>query len=95
MDWSIPRALAWVRENRERIDRFIAAWNEFLIAYVFLNDQEKQTLIVWLASFTTSRGTDWGPLMAGATLTALPVVVFFVLIHRKIAFGLTAGAVRG
>jgi N,N'-diacetylchitobiose transport system permease protein len=74
---------------------FIQAWNEFLIAYVFLNDAEKQTLTVWLANFTTSRGTDWGPLMAGATLTALPVVVFFLLIHRKIAFGLTAGAVRG
>jgi N,N'-diacetylchitobiose transport system permease protein len=74
---------------------FIQAWNEFLIAYVFLNDQEKQTLTVWLASFTTSRGTDWGPLMAGATLTALPVVVFFALVSRKIAFGLTTGAVRG
>jgi N,N'-diacetylchitobiose transport system permease protein len=74
---------------------FIQAWNEFLIAYVFLNDAEKQTLTVWLAGFTTSRGTDWGPLMAGATLTALPVVVFFLLIHRKIAFGLTAGAVKG
>ena len=32
---------------------FIQAWNEFIIAYVFLNDQEKQTLTVWLASFTT------------------------------------------
>jgi N,N'-diacetylchitobiose transport system permease protein len=74
---------------------FVVAWNEFLIAYVFLNDPEKQTLTVWLAGFTTQRGTDWGPLMAGATLTALPVVVFFLLIHRKIAFGLTAGAVRG
>ena len=73
---------------------FIQAWNEFIIAYVLLSSQEKQTLTVWLASFTTSRGTDWGPLMAGATLTALPVVVFFVLVHRKIAFGLTAGAVR-
>ena len=41
------------------------------------------------------RGTDWGPLMAAATLTALPVVIFFVIIHRRIAFGLTAGAVRG
>jgi N,N'-diacetylchitobiose transport system permease protein len=74
---------------------FVVAWNEFLIAYVFLNDAEKQTLTVWLAGFTTSRGTDWGPLMAAATLTALPVLVFFLLIHRKIAFGLTAGAVRG
>jgi N,N'-diacetylchitobiose transport system permease protein len=62
---------------------------------VLLQSQEKQTLTIWLAFFTTQRGTDWGPLMAGATLTALPVVVFFVLVHRKIAFGLTQGAVRG
>src|ERR671911_6280 len=74
---------------------FIVTWNEFLIAYVLLQSQDNQTLPVWLASFTTLRGTEWGPLMAAATLTALPVVVFFVLIHRRIAFGLTAGAVRG
>jgi N,N'-diacetylchitobiose transport system permease protein len=74
---------------------FVVAWNEFLIAYVFLNDPEKQTLNVWLAGFTTMRGTDWGPLMAAATLTALPPLFFFLLIHRRIAFGLTAGAVRG
>jgi N,N'-diacetylchitobiose transport system permease protein len=74
---------------------FIQAWNEFIIAYVFLHTPQKQTLMVWLASFTTLRGTDWGPLMAGATLCALPVVVFFLLVQRRIAFGLTAGAVRG
>jgi N,N'-diacetylchitobiose transport system permease protein len=74
---------------------FIQAWNEFLIAYVFLHTPEKQTLMVWLASFTTLRGTNWGPLMAGATLCALPVVFFFLLVQRRIAFGLTAGAVRG
>ena len=74
---------------------FIQAWNEFIIAYVFLNSPQHQTLTIWLASFTSLRGTDWGPLMAGATLTALPVVAFFVLVQRKIAFGLTAGAVRG
>ena len=74
---------------------FIQAWNEFIIAYVFLHDPQKQTLTVWLANFTTNRGTAWGSLMAGATLTALPVVVFFLLVQRRIAFGLTAGAVRG
>jgi N,N'-diacetylchitobiose transport system permease protein len=74
---------------------FIQAWNEYLIAYVLLSSPEKQTLTVWLASFTTARGTDWGGLMAGATLTAIPVVIFFVALHRKIAFGLTAGAVKG
>jgi N,N'-diacetylchitobiose transport system permease protein len=74
---------------------FIQAWNEYIIAYVLLSTPEKQTLTVWLASFTTQRGTDWGPLMAGATLTALPVVVFFLLVQRRVAFGLTAGAVKG
>jgi N,N'-diacetylchitobiose transport system permease protein len=74
---------------------FIQAWNEFIIAYVFLHTPEKQTLMVWLASFTTLRGSDWGPLMAGATLCALPVIVFFLLVQRRIAFGLTAGAVKG
>ena len=75
---------------------FIQAWNEYIIAYVLLSSQEKQTVTIWLATFTTGtqRGVDWGTLMAGATLTALPVVVFFVLVHRRIAFGLTAGAVK-
>jgi N,N'-diacetylchitobiose transport system permease protein len=75
---------------------FIQAWNEFIFAYILLNDAQKQTLTIWLASFLgTSRGTDWGGLMAGATLTAIPVVIFFLLVQRRIAFGLTAGAVRG
>jgi N,N'-diacetylchitobiose transport system permease protein len=74
---------------------FIQAWNEYIIAYVLLSSPEKQTLTVWLASFTTNRGTEWGPLMAGATLTAVPVVIFFLIVQRRIAFGLTAGAVRG
>ena len=74
---------------------FIQVWNEFIIAYIVLSSPENQTLTVWLAQFTSLRGTQWGPLMAAATLTAIPVVVFFVLVHRRIAFGLTAGAVRG
>ncbi len=75
---------------------FIQAWNEFIFAYILLSDQQKQTLTVWLSGYLgTSRGTDWGGLMAGATLTAIPVVIFFLIVHRRIAFGLTAGAVRG
>jgi N,N'-diacetylchitobiose transport system permease protein len=75
---------------------FIQAWNEYIIAYVLLSSASKQTVTIWLANFTTgtTRGVDWGTLMAGATLTALPVVLFFVLVHRRIAFGLTAGAVK-
>ena len=75
---------------------FIQAWNEFIFAYILLTDSQKQTLTVWLAGFYgTARGTDWGGLMAASTLTAIPVVVFFLLVQRRIAFGLTQGAVRG
>ena len=74
---------------------FIQAWNEYIFAYVLIDDPNKKTLTLWLADFITARGTAFGPLMAGATLAALPVVIFFLLLHRRIAFGLTAGAVRG
>jgi N,N'-diacetylchitobiose transport system permease protein len=75
---------------------FITTWNEYIFARILLNDQSKQTATVWLSYFTgTSRNTDWGGLMAGSTLIAIPVIVFFLLVQRKIGFGLTAGAVRG
>jgi N,N'-diacetylchitobiose transport system permease protein len=75
---------------------FITTWNEYIFARILLNDQSKQTATVWLSYFTgTSRNTDWGGLMAGSTLIAIPVVVFFLIVQRKIAFGLTSGAVRG
>jgi N,N'-diacetylchitobiose transport system permease protein len=75
---------------------FITTWNEYIFARVLLNDQSKQTVTVWLSYFLgSSRHTDWGALMAASTLTAVPVIIFFLLVQRRIAFGLTQGAVRG
>ena len=74
---------------------FIQAWNEFLLAYILLSSQDKATMPIWLAGFTNRFGTDWGPLMAASTITAIPVVIFFSLIQDKIATGVTAGAVKG
>jgi N,N'-diacetylchitobiose transport system permease protein len=74
---------------------FILVWNDYLIAYVLLQSPEKQTLGIWLASFTTNHGTDWGGVMAGSTLYAVPVVVFFLAVQRRVVSGLTAGAVKG
>ncbi|MCK7622239.1 carbohydrate ABC transporter permease [Streptomyces sp. RS10V-4] len=73
----------------------VQAWNEYVLAYVLLSSNDKQTLSIWLLSFQTSFGTDYGGLMAGATLTALPVAVFFALVQRRIGAGLAAGAVKG
>ena len=75
---------------------FVTSWNEYIFASVLLSDQSKQTVTVWLSAFYgTSRNTDWGALMAASTLTAIPVIVFFLLVQRKIMFNLTSGAVRG
>ena len=75
---------------------FVTSWNEYIFASVLLSDQADQTVTVWLAGFYGgSRNTDWGGLMAASTLTAIPVIVFFLLVQRRIMFGLTAGAVRG
>ncbi|ATW50441.1 carbohydrate ABC transporter permease [Streptomyces peucetius] len=73
----------------------VNAWNEYLFAYILINDNSKYTLNVWLMTFTTERGTDYGALMAASTLIALPVVVFFMIIQKKMAAGLTSGAVKG
>jgi N,N'-diacetylchitobiose transport system permease protein len=75
---------------------FIQAWNEYIFASVILTDQTNHTVTVWLSYFLgTSKNTDWGALMAASTLTAIPVVIFFLIVQRRIAFGLTSGAVKG
>jgi N,N'-diacetylchitobiose transport system permease protein len=75
---------------------FIQAWNEFTLALVVMNREDRRTLPLWLSTFTdVNRGTDWGGIMAGSTLIAVPVIVFFLLVQGRMASGLTAGAVKG
>jgi N,N'-diacetylchitobiose transport system permease protein len=75
---------------------FITSWNEFIFANTLLHEGRTQTITVWLSYFYGgSRAVDWGAIMAASTLIAIPVVIFFLLVQRRIAFGLTAGAVRG
>ena len=58
---------------------FIQAWNEFIFALVIMNRPENQTLPVWLQAFNEgAKGTDWGGVMAGSTLMAIPVIIFFL-----------------
>lgn len=74
---------------------FIQAWNEFIFAYVIMQQNSKWTVNIWLASFITQQQIDWGGLMAGATMLAIPIVILFMLVQRFVATGLTAGAVKG
>lgn len=75
---------------------FIQAWNEFTLALVVMSREDRRTLPLWLSSFTdVNRGTDWGGIMAGSTLIAVPVIVFFLVVQGRMVSGLTAGAVKG
>jgi N,N'-diacetylchitobiose transport system permease protein len=75
---------------------FIQAWNEFTLALVVMTREDQRTLPLWLSTFTdVNRGTDWGGIMAGSTLIAIPVVVFFLIVQGRMVAGLTSGAVKG
>ncbi|ONK15108.1 carbohydrate ABC transporter permease [Streptomyces sp. MP131-18] len=73
---------------------FITAWNEFIFAFVFMQDDSKYTAAVGLHRFFGQYSTDWGAVMAGSTLITLPVLIFFVLVQRRLAGGLASGAIR-
>jgi N,N'-diacetylchitobiose transport system permease protein len=75
---------------------FIQSWNEFGLAVVVMTREDKKTLPLWLSSFLdVNRGNDWGAIMAGSTLLAIPVIIFFLIVQGRMVSGLTAGAVKG
>jgi N,N'-diacetylchitobiose transport system permease protein len=75
---------------------FIQAWNEFTLALVVMTREDQRTLPLWLSTFTdVNRGTDWGGIMAGSTLIAVPVIIFFLIVQGRMVSGLTSGAVKG
>ncbi|MFH8613895.1 carbohydrate ABC transporter permease [Streptomyces sp. NPDC017979] len=74
---------------------FITAWNEYAIVLVLNKDVEFQTLPLWLSSFQSVFGSNWGATMAASSLFAIPILILFVFLQRKAVSGLTDGAVKG
>ena len=74
---------------------FITAWNEFIFALTFMQDDSKYTVAVGLRRFFGQYGTDWGYVMAASTLITIPVMIFFVIAQRRLTSGLVSGAVKG
>lgn len=71
------------------------SWNEFLYAYTFVRSREVFTLPVGLGQLIIGDVQPWGALMAASLLTALPVVIIYMLGQRFMVAGLTAGSVKG
>jgi N,N'-diacetylchitobiose transport system permease protein len=95
MFWSILFPLVAPGLVATSVFSFITAWNEFIFAITFMNDQDKYTVAAGLRQFFTQYGTNWGAVMAGSTLITVPVMLFFVAVQRKLSAGLVAGAVKG
>ncbi|GAB4422587.1 MAG: carbohydrate ABC transporter permease [Anaerolineae bacterium] len=73
---------------------FITSWTEYLFSSILIVSEANRTVPVGLAGIIGQYQVDWGLLLAGATATALPVLVLFGLVGRNFVEGLTAGAVR-
>ncbi|UOX92049.1 carbohydrate ABC transporter permease [Amycolatopsis sp. FBCC-B4732] len=75
---------------------FVSSWNEFFFALVLLQSPENYTLPITLTMFIGGEGkVALGPLAAGAVLAAIPSIVFFGILRKKLTGGLMAGAVKG
>jgi ABC-type glycerol-3-phosphate transport system permease component len=74
---------------------FIAAWNEFLFALTFVKKENLRTLPVALSAFVGRSQADWGLIMAASVLFTIPVVIFFLAVHRRLTTGMVAGSVTG
>ena len=75
---------------------FMEAWNNLIYPLTFMTTLEKQTLPAALVlTFTGQFKTDWGGMMAAATITTLPLMIAFFAVQRSMVRGLTSGAVAG
>ncbi len=77
---------------------FVAAWNEFLFALTFVNDDAQRTVPVAISLIgggASSQELPWGKLMAASVIVTLPLVLMVLALQRKIVSGLTSGAVKG
>lgn len=74
---------------------FIFAWGEFIFALVLLPDKAYWPITMGMRTFIGQHGTDWGGLMATATLSSLPVILIFIFTQKHIVGGITAGSVKG
>jgi ABC-type glycerol-3-phosphate transport system permease component len=74
---------------------FIVAWNDYLIARIFMNSVTQLPLTVGVKHFFEGVHVDWGLMMAAAVLMTVPLAVLFMFVQRQLVVGFGAGAVKG
>lgn len=71
------------------------SWNEFMFALVFIEDKNLRTIPLGLMNMRGELTTNWPVLLAGLALSALPMIVTFILFQKQFIRGLTAGSLKG
>jgi len=74
---------------------FNHCWNEFLMAMILIKDDSFRTLPIGLQNYMQENSTEWGSIMAAATLMIIPVLAFLNILSKNIVGGLTLGTVKG
>ncbi len=74
---------------------FLLAWNDYLIALLFLQDFTKYTLPIGLNTFFQQNAADWGSVMAVAVIMMLPPVLIFALLNKYVSVGGIGGSLAG
>jgi multiple sugar transport system permease protein len=67
---------------------FLAQWNSFFYPLIFLNSENKFTIQLLVNQFKGVYSSDWGALMAAATLAAAPLLIIFIVAQRQIVEGI-------
>lgn len=74
---------------------FTLCWSEYIYALVIINNKFQRTITLALSSMLVADIIPWGPLMAGAVISTIPVIIFYVIASKFIISGLTLGSVKG
>lgn len=74
---------------------FLFSYNEFFVGSVFLRDKDVMTIPIGVQMFMQQYATDWGSLMAAATLMVIPTFVLFLLVQKYIVYGAVGTGVKG
>ncbi|MDB5537741.1 MAG: putative sugar transporter permease protein [Devosia sp.] len=74
---------------------FTGAWNELLLALVLITSESQRTAPLALNYLITSDVLPWGPLMAGAVISSLPLMILYFVAQRFMVAGLADGSVKG